>query len=113
VAGKTTLRQTAAVLKYCKLFIGNDTGPMHLASAVGVPVIEISAHPRDGSLSHHNSPYRFGPWGIPAIGLQPKTARPPCQGACTAQEAHCIRNVSVDQVKKTILKLWSEPARGK
>jgi ADP-heptose:LPS heptosyltransferase len=86
---------------------------MHLASAVGVPVIEISAHPRDGSLSHPNSPYRFGPWGIPAIVLQPKTARPPCQDACTAQEAHCIMDVSLDLVKKAILKLWSEPAREK
>ncbi len=37
-----------------KMFIGNDAGPMHLAAAAGVPVIEISCHPKDGSLSHPN-----------------------------------------------------------
>ena len=39
LAGKTTLRQLAAALKSCELIITNDTGPMHLASAVGTPVV--------------------------------------------------------------------------
>lgn len=45
IVGKTTLRQTAAVLGSCHLFIGNDSGPMHLAAAMDVPVVEISVHP--------------------------------------------------------------------
>lgn len=86
---------------------------MYLTSGVGVPVIEISAHHRDGSLGHPNSPYRLGSWGILSIVLQPKTARPPCPDAYTAQAGHCILDVSVDQVQETIIKLWSEPAREK
>ena len=39
LAGKTSLRQLAAALKLCRLLITNDTGPMHLAAAVGTPVI--------------------------------------------------------------------------
>ena len=39
LAGKTTLRELAAALKLCQLVITNDTGPMHLASAVGTPVV--------------------------------------------------------------------------
>jgi len=39
LSGKTTLRQLTAALKICRLVLTNDTGPMHLASAVGTPVI--------------------------------------------------------------------------
>lgn len=39
LAGKTTLRQLTAALKTCRIVITNDTGPMHLASAVGTPVV--------------------------------------------------------------------------
>lgn len=39
--GQTTLGQLAAVLARCRLFVGNDTGPMHLAVAVGTPVVAV------------------------------------------------------------------------
>ncbi len=39
LAGKTSLGELAAALKLCKLVLTNDTGPMHLAAAVGAPVI--------------------------------------------------------------------------
>lgn len=39
LAGRTSLRQLAAALKICRLVITNDTGPMHLAGAVGTPVV--------------------------------------------------------------------------
>ncbi len=41
LAGKTTLRSMAAVIARASLFIGNDSGPMHVAAAVGVPVVAI------------------------------------------------------------------------
>lgn len=42
LAGKTTLRQTGEILRYCHIFVGNDSGPMHLAAAANLPVVEIS-----------------------------------------------------------------------
>jgi heptosyltransferase-2 len=39
LAGKTSLRELAAALKLCRLLLTNDTGPMHLAAAVGTPLI--------------------------------------------------------------------------
>ena len=41
LAGRTTLQETAAVIERCKLFMGNDSGPMHMAVAVGTPVVAV------------------------------------------------------------------------
>jgi ADP-heptose:LPS heptosyltransferase len=102
VTGYTTLRQAGALLKGCHLYVGNCTGPLHLAAAAGVPVVEISCHPAGGSLLHANSPSRFGPWGVPHRVLQPEKALAPCREMCPATQAHCIRGVTVEQVKEAI-----------
>lgn len=39
--GRTTIQEMAALLARCRLFLGNDSGPMHLAGALGVPVVAI------------------------------------------------------------------------
>jgi ADP-heptose:LPS heptosyltransferase len=41
LCGKISPRVSAAVLERCRLFIGHDSGPMHLASAVGVPTLGL------------------------------------------------------------------------
>lgn len=100
--GRTTLRQAAALLKCCRLFVGNDAGPMHLAAAVGVPVVELSCHPRSGSSWSVNSPLRFGPWGSSHTVLQPSTPRPPCLEECVAKSSHCIWGITVEQVEQAV-----------
>ncbi|MGD8313725.1 MAG: methyltransferase domain-containing protein [Syntrophobacterales bacterium] len=102
--GRTTLRQVCALLRHCQLYIGNDTGAMHLASAAGVSVVEISCHPLNGSRLHANSPRRFGPWGVDFTVLQPEKAIEPCSEGCTAAQAHCIKTVTVADVKHAVEK---------
>jgi len=58
LAGKTSLAQLAGILKECKLFISNDSGPVHVASAVGTPVISIFGRSQKGL-----APSRWGPVG--------------------------------------------------
>jgi heptosyltransferase-2 len=41
LVGRTTIHETAAVLERCSLFVGNDSGPMHIAAAVGTPVVAV------------------------------------------------------------------------
>lgn len=111
--GQTSLREAGALLKRCHLFIGNDAGPMHLAAAAGLPVIEISCHPRDplgGLTAHVNSPSRFGPWRVPQVILCPDKALDPCSAACISRRAHCIQGVSVEQVQEAMTTLLSRPA---
>jgi heptosyltransferase-2 len=40
-AGKLSIKEMAAVIKRCSLFISNDTGPMHIAAILGVPLVAI------------------------------------------------------------------------
>ncbi len=41
LAGRTTLRQLAAIIKRCRIYISVDTGPIHMAVAIGTPTISI------------------------------------------------------------------------
>lgn len=54
LAGRTTLGSLAAVYRRCRLVLGPDSGPLHLAVAVGSPSVHLFG-PAD--------PARFGPWG--------------------------------------------------
>jgi len=98
LTNKATLRETTAVLKRCSMFCGNDTGPMHLAAAAGIPVLEVSCHPRGGDDLHPNSPRRFAPWGVPHRILQPEQPADGCNAGCRASAPHCILNVPVAAV---------------
>src|SRR5437016_7499664 len=57
LAPPTTIRQLAALLKRSRLYVGTDSGPMHLASALGVPTVGVFG-PSD--------PLHFGPYRSPA-----------------------------------------------
>ncbi len=95
MTGKTTLRQTIAVIERCKLLISNDSAPIHMAAATNTPVVEISSHVENGQWFGPNSPFRFGPWNVDHAIVQPLRASYPCSGWCTVEDApHCILEVS-------------------
>jgi len=48
LAGRTSLSHLASLLKRCRLFISNDSGPVHIASAVGTPVVSIFGRAQAG-----------------------------------------------------------------
>jgi heptosyltransferase-2 len=72
--GRTTLRQAAAVLAGCRLFIGNDSGLKHIAAAMGTRIVEISAFRSGGDPNHNCSPARFQAWGVPHRIVQPSSS---------------------------------------
>ncbi|MCY3739420.1 MAG: lipopolysaccharide heptosyltransferase II [Candidatus Poribacteria bacterium] len=94
IAGKTTLTQLASILHTCNVFIGNDSGPMHLAAAVGIQTIGLYG-PGD--------PTRFGPVGVKCQTIQRKTDCPPCKGAiCRFGEDGCMAKIQVADVIQTL-----------
>jgi heptosyltransferase-2 len=98
LAGAAPLPVVAAVIARSVLFVGNDSGPMHLAAAALVPVVEISCHPRSGGPEHRYSPGRFGPRPGPAAIVQPAVPAAGCGPSCSADEPHCILATTVEEV---------------
>ncbi|WP_421198608.1 glycosyltransferase family 9 protein [Aeromonas enteropelogenes] len=109
LCAKLTLRETVYVLSKAILYCGNDSGVMHLASAIGIPVIEISMHPINGKNLHINSPKRFGPYFSKSIVLQPTSPSGIfCHDFCREKHAHCIKNISVSRVVEAIESFLSD-----
>jgi len=66
-SGKFSLKQTAALLKKCKVLISCDSGPVHLASAMGTPIVAIFRNAISGT-----SAKRWGPWRVKHIVVENK-----------------------------------------
>ncbi|MCX5695248.1 MAG: glycosyltransferase family 9 protein [Candidatus Omnitrophica bacterium] len=58
LVNRTSLVELAQILKQCKLLVTCDSGPMHLAAAVGIPVVALFRNDLAGK-----TPKRWGPWG--------------------------------------------------
>jgi ADP-heptose:LPS heptosyltransferase len=107
-AGVCTVRQSAALLSFCHAFIGNDSGPMHLAAASDVPVIALSCHPKSAPQDYINSPHRYAPLSGWARVMQPAPLSEECQRGCNDAEAHCILNLQLSDVKDVFNELMNE-----
>jgi heptosyltransferase-2 len=110
--GRLTLRQVSALLSHARCVIGNDTGVMHLAAAVGTPGVVLSCHPATGDPFHRQGPARFGPVGAPSVVVQPAEACSPCVASCEAASAHCILGVSVDRAAGAVRKAMMSESPG-
>jgi heptosyltransferase-2 len=102
-----SLRETAALLENGQLFVGNDSGPMHLAAAVGIPVVEISALPEDEDPNSNYSPVRFGPWQVRSRIVRPTTRSGHSVPAQSA-DVLCINEVTTSAVYSAVKELLDE-----
>ena len=93
LCGSCSPRVSAAVLKHCQLFIGHDSGPMHLAACVGTPCVAI--------FSARNLPRQWFPRGDLNQIIYNKTD---CAGCglevCILEKKKCLSGISVDQVEQ-------------
>ena len=94
--GRLSIPQTAALMKTAKLYIGLDTGPTHLACAMGVPVL---------ALYGPNTPVRWGPKYAHVIYKQWTCS--PCtrqhEGIVSScKDNQCMQQITVEEVVKQI-----------
>ena len=91
LAGKTSLPELAELYAHCAVVVSNDSGPMHIAAAVGTPVIAIFG-PTDPTLT--------GPYGKQHVVLRAGVDCSPClKGRCRRQPPmECMAKVTVEQV---------------
>jgi heptosyltransferase-2 len=105
LTARLSVSETIAAMQAGSLFVGNDSGAMHMAASSGLPCVEVSCYPKSGDPWHPNSPTRFGPWGVPHRVLQPSSPLDGCEGTCRADSAHCILSVEAPAVTGAALAL--------
>ncbi|TAM83577.1 MAG: lipopolysaccharide heptosyltransferase II [Acidobacteria bacterium] len=99
MTGETTLRQLMALLVQCRLVITNDSGPMHLAAAMGLPLVAIF-----GSTDETAT----GPVSPLARVVRHPVACSPCGLRVCPIDFRCMKGVTVDHVHRIALGLIKE-----
>jgi heptosyltransferase-2 len=93
LAGKTSLSQLAAVLERCGLLISNDSGPVHVAAALGTPVVAVFGRSQKGL-----SPKRWGPLGGKSKVVQKNIGCLECLAHRCEKGFACLEAISVEDV---------------
>ena len=99
LSGKLTLGELMAVLEISSLYIGNDSGPMHLAAATGVPVIGLFG-PADEK--------RWGPISENSIILRGDRPCDKCKGKDCEMNFRCIKTLPSEKVKSAVEDILSK-----
>jgi heptosyltransferase-2 len=89
LAGKTTVRELMAVIKRCSIFITNDSGPMHIAAAFGVPVVAVFGS-TDNTTTY--------PLSAGAVVVRKQVDCAPCMKRVCPTDHRCMQAVGVADV---------------
>lgn len=108
MTGKTKLTQGAAIISQADLYVGSDTGLMHMASAFGVPIIEISASNKTAPDYWGCTPVRTGPWQVKSIIIRPEHGLDDCKYMCNKSYAHCISQITQEEVKEAVFQILND-----
>ncbi len=100
-----SLKELAALIARCRLVVTNSTGPMHMATAVGTPVVALFSPIRSCS------PQRWGPWGTGhAVIMPPVPSCKWCRGKrCSYYD--CMALISVGEVYTAVRRVMDEENR--
>ncbi len=93
VAGKTSLADLAAIIRGAEFFVTNDSGPMHLAAAMNIPVFAIFGP---------TSPLRTGPYGKIHTVIRLELPCSPCFTRKPCPDWRCIREITPGMVLEAI-----------
>ena len=105
LAGALDLAELAALIERSPLLIANNTGPVHVAAAVGTPVVDLYALTNP----------QHTPWAVPNRVLNHAVPCSPCyKSVCPEGHHNCLRLVTPDEVVRAALGLLGLPsARGR
>jgi heptosyltransferase-2 len=99
LAGQTSLRELCAIMKLCRVLLTNDTGPMHIAAALDVPVVV----PFGSTSPELTGPILSG--GAPHQLLKSDAACSPCFLRECPIDFRCMNGITVGRVVEAVLKL--------
>ena len=92
LAGHTSLRELIALLEKCSLVLTNDSGPMHISSALGVPVIALFG----STDATRTGPYRGG------HVIQKQVSCSPCFKRVCPIDFRCMKGIETAEVLAAI-----------
>ncbi|MCL2484943.1 MAG: lipopolysaccharide heptosyltransferase II [Endomicrobia bacterium] len=99
MTGKFTLKELCAFFKICRVFVGNEAGPMHIATALNTPAVAI--------LGPTNAK-RTGPYKGNTQIIQHQVSCQPCRNRnCTL--TLCMRDITVEEVFKAVKEKYENP----
>lgn len=105
LAGKTTLRETEAIISQTDYYIGNVTGIMHMAAAAQIPVLTLYREAEEMDKISFGGEFKgFPPLQTKAIVLRPArrlgdcATLPTVYGGCCHVEPHCITQIPPEQI---------------
>lgn len=104
IACSTSLMELSALFQKCDMYIGGDTGPMHLACFSGLPAVVIYG-PTDARV---NAPYPHSLHRIVRVDLPCS----PCRDKSCAR-LDCMKQITPEMVFKETVSLWEEARRQK
>jgi len=97
-AGRLNIRQAAAALSRCRIYLGNDTGTMHLAASVGIPCVAVfSAVDWAGRWIPFGENHRIFRQTVPCEG---------CLSSVCKFQHECLEAIEADTVYAECLALW-------
>jgi heptosyltransferase-2 len=102
LCGKTTLAQALALIARCRVFVTNDSGLMHAASALAVPLVAIF-----GS----TDPRRTGPLGRHSRVVYKPLPCAPCLKTECPRKRECMEAITVEEVFGEVKALWELGSR--
>jgi heptosyltransferase-2 len=102
LAGETTLREFIDLAAACRLFLTNDSGAMHVASALGVPTVAVFGATDDATT---------GPAGPLARVVREHAECSPCLLRDCPIDHRCMTRVTADKVAAVALELWTHEAK--
>ncbi|KAG8171255.1 hypothetical protein JTE90_028919 [Oedothorax gibbosus] len=101
LAGLTSLRELASLISLCRAFLSNDSGPMHIADALGVPVVALF-----GSTNEIVT----GPFSQGRVIHKHVTCSPCYKRTCPI-DFRCMKAIEVEEVYQQVLQaLFSQPS---
>jgi len=98
LAGKLTLKQLAALSHRSRVFLGVDTAPMHIAAAVGTPVV---------ALFGPSGEFNWGPWGEGHRVIKKDWECRPCgkDGCGGSKRSRCLDEISEEEVLREVFEI--------
>jgi ADP-heptose:LPS heptosyltransferase len=92
-SGKVTVSEMASIISRSELFISNDSGPVHVASALGTPVLAIFGRNESGL-----GPRRWGPTGAEDSIMHKPASCDPCKAHDCDKGFVCLYSIDEDEV---------------